>query len=200
MEFSTSWDDDAYDNFRLAELLNKHKIPATFFLTNQSDWQMVRQVSSYKTISIGGHTKSHPSDIKTLTETELKSEIKSNKKYLERILEEVIFDFCYPRGRYNQLVIDKVKQAGYKTARTTIVGNIKKPVDLYRINTTIHVYQRAEYKKYWLLEAKDYIKRIKKGEGDYFHLWGHSWEITKFNYWEDLEELLIYANKIFNKT
>ncbi|MBU6415177.1 polysaccharide deacetylase family protein [Patescibacteria group bacterium] len=30
--------------------------------------------------------------------------------------------------------------------------------------------------------------------GDYFHLWGHSWEIEKYGMWEELDEFFRYAS------
>ncbi len=44
----------------------------------------------------------------------------------------------------------------------------------------------------WLTVAKAAFDVAQKN-GDIFHLWGHSWEIEKYNMWNDLEKFLEYA-------
>ncbi len=46
---------------------------------------------------------------------------------LEDMIKKPVNWFCYPRGRYNDLVLSNVVEAGYKYARTTLVGNFKNP-------------------------------------------------------------------------
>jgi len=44
----------------------------------------------------------------------------------------------------------------------------------------------------WATRAKIMFDRVYRSGGIY-HLWGHSWEIEKFNMWDDFEEVLEYV-------
>ena len=88
-----------------------------------------------------------------------------------------------------------VVRAGFKEARTTKVLNIEKPVDLFEKGTSIHVYQRKEYEgKDWLSVAYELCNLAKKKKG-YFHIWGHSWEIEKYQQWDKLEEFFKFVHE-----
>ncbi len=188
MRIITSWDDGSELDLKLAILLKKYNIPATFYLIdrcNLSD-NDIRDLSKHYTI--GGHTVTHPQDLKLLTDDKLRYEITENKGNLENIIQKPVDSFCYPRGRYDERVIQAVEEAGYKDARTTVVGFTKASRGPFRIPTSAHVFpDRREYKNMtWQQYA---MRQIDRG-GDFFHLWGHSWEIEKFDMWQELEDFL----------
>lgn len=145
---------------------------------------------------IGGHTVTHPENMRYLSPGALDWEIQNNKNFIEELIKKEITDFCHPGGRYDENVIEAVKRAGFKTARTTLINNTDIPADPYQIKTTIHVLPtRWEYNgKYWLDCAIAKFDEAKKKDG-YFHVWGHGWEIENFNLWVDLENLFYYINK-----
>jgi len=194
--FISSWDDGKRLDLRLAKLLKKYNIPAIFYIPTCCELTDDEIMSLYKMgFEIGGHTFSHPQDLKLLNHIELECEIESNKKFLEDILKTKITKFCYPRGRYDDNVIEAVIKAGYKEARTTKVLCNKEPDNRFKTSTTIHIYQRSEYKEIdWLKLAKDLFIKTKKENGVY-HLWGHSHEIDRDNNWEKLEELLKFIRE-----
>ncbi len=85
-----------------------------------------------------------------------------------------------------------VREVGFEEARTTKVGIVEFPPDPFEVHTTVHVYQRSEYdRKPWLEYAIDILKT----NPIYFHLWGHSWEIEKFDLWDELEKLFKYLKE-----
>jgi len=203
MQIITSWDDGTRDDLRIAELLRKYQLQGIFFLPNIGLQLTLDEICTLaKDFEIGGHTVSHPEDMKKLGSKSLSDEVELNKKWLEDIINKKLEWFCYPSGRYNEKTIEAVKKAGYKYARTTLVGNIDKPDNLYRIKTTVHVKtDRKEYnKKKWLNYAIQMYKMAESKNG-YYHLWGHSLEISEQNLWEDLEKLLryIYERNINNR-
>jgi len=148
---------------------------------------------------IGAHTVDHPPDLKTLSYLEVRNQIFDNKKYLTNILQKPVEHFCYPKGKYGDREVEIVKKTGFRTARTTQVLNIKKPDDPFRIKPSIHMYpNRKEYNDGdWIHYAyKLFDDVFKKNKGDYFHVWGHAWEISKFRLWNDLEKIFVYYNSI----
>jgi peptidoglycan/xylan/chitin deacetylase (PgdA/CDA1 family) len=154
----------------------------------------MREIAKY--FEVGGHTVTHPPDIKLLDDEAIEFEVRMNKKWVENVIGREIEWFCYPRGRYNDRVIDIVKSVGYKYARTTITGKTTKleKYDPYRVHTTVHVHpDKKEFKGLSFVEyTKKMFDKAKAENGD-FHIWGHGWEIHKYRMWEQLEEVLAYA-------
>lgn len=196
MKIQSSWDDYCPQNIRLAELLLKYKIPAIFFIDLRDD-RAREQITelAHMGFEIGAHTYSHPSDLKLLDDFELRHEIIECRKELKELTGQKIKWFCYPRGRYNDIVKSFVLEAGYKFARTT---RVKVPVefDPLGFDTSWHCFDRKEYKgEPWLEYAKEWLAFIKKvfkdkSEASDIHFWGHGWELEKNNDWGNLEKLL----------
>lgn len=203
IEILSSWDDYHPDNYKLAGLLKKYNIPAIFFIQLIVNHKWVGQVKDIivrsqiqdlsKDFEIGSHTITHPQDLKRLNWQALKTEIYDSKKILEDMIKKQINWFCYPRGRYNDLVLMNVQEAGYKYARTTLVGNFKKPQDNLKIETSLHCYLRQEYKgRDWLDIAKE---KLEDKETEYFHLFGHVFELNRDKQWDKLEILFKLINE-----
>jgi len=174
---------------------NLNKI-ATFYLPvicDLSDSQMRYIAENAK---VGGHTLSH----QYLTETDLENaenEIKMGKERLEEIIGKEVKSFCYPRGRYNDRIKKLVRDAGFEEARTTRVLWTEVD-DPYEKHTTIHVYPRSEYNgRDWFEVACEKLEHVQKN-GGIFHIWGHSWEIDKFNQWDKFEAFLKKMSEVMN--
>lgn len=192
MIFETSWDDWHKDNVKLAGLLRKYDIPATFYLPiDGTDWEQAKWIKAMG-FDIGCHTVTHPSDLKKLNAEHRWLEIVSAKEQLEAILGEEVTKFCYPRGRYDEDIVHMVKGAGFKEARTTIV--LKTEVeDVFRKPTTIHFFPgRNEYNESDLVDLTKYYYDNCKDL--YFHLWGHVFELNKYDLWDKLEYIFKYIN------
>lgn len=197
LNFISSWDDGHELDAILAKTLHTYKLPGIFYLPSHSP--MYYKISELLDLGfeIGGHTMTHPMDMKLLTEDEIDWEIGSNKKLLE-LQGAVVTKFCYPRGRYDDRVIECLKKYKFRSARTTEVLNIWKNDDPFREKTSIHIYPRAEYKnREWMDIAREYAAQASVNNG-LFHLWGHSWEIDKLKQWDNLNEFLKWINQEFD--
>jgi peptidoglycan/xylan/chitin deacetylase (PgdA/CDA1 family) len=73
---------------------------------------MIRELS--KDFEIGGHSKTHPADLKNLEDELMYQELHDNKKWLEYLTGKKLTKFCPPRGRYDDRVIGIIKKAGFK--------------------------------------------------------------------------------------
>ena len=67
------------------------------------------------------HTQFHPI-LPHCTETECSQEILGSKTDLERLLGIECSHFSYPNGDYTEREIEIVKTAGFRSARTTVIG------------------------------------------------------------------------------
>lgn len=192
MRIVTSWDDGDELDIKTAELLSKYKLPGIFYIANRTNHLKESEIYFLsRFFQIGGHTTSHPEDMKTLTGEVLAGDIETNKVWLENIIGKPINSFCYPSGRYNEETIEKAKAAGFVEGRTTIGMNTDEPTDLFRIKPTIHVRPDKYEGRNWLEVAKEQYNVAKEKDG-YYHIWGHSWEVEKFKLWDELEQLFKY--------
>lgn len=203
MKFETSWDDGTKNDLLIASLLKKYGLPGTFYIiVDRVDqpgyltWKDIIQLHK-DGFEIGSHTMSHPHDMKMLYETELKYEVESSKGMLESVLGVEISKFCYPRGRYDDRVVDAVMNAGYVEARTTKIGETLPPENNLKKHTSVHVFNRKEYEGLeWFTYAKELFVVIKNLHPDRtFHLWGHSDEVIKYGQLEKLEEFFKYVKE-----
>ena len=196
LKFVSSWDDDNELNYKLAELLQKYNLPAIFYLTNKAPREMIERLGA--DFEIGGHSVSHNHEMRRFHSSVIWSEIANNKRYIESVLGKDIDKFCYPRGRYNEKMIEQVKKAGFVSARTTEVLKTE-IIDPYKEPCTIHIYNRAEYDGVgWHDMAKQWFDFALQ-KGGVYHLFGHSWEIDKFSDWSKLEVLFEYVSKKISK-
>lgn len=195
MKFETSWDDGGVYDERIVKLLTKHNLEkySVFYipLNAQIGLQWVKTISNF--IEIGGHTVNHPQDLKLLEPEFVEFEVVHSKGLLESVIDKEITKFCYPRGRYDDFIVEKVKEAGWKEARTTEVLKTDEGDDPFRKPTTIHVFSRKEYNgEDWFDLAVRLFEGARKRNG-YFHIWGHSIELQKNNEWDKLDKFFEYV-------
>jgi peptidoglycan/xylan/chitin deacetylase (PgdA/CDA1 family) len=217
---TTSWDDGHVLDTRLANILRKHEIGGTFYLSTKiaDVWQNIRPeipfqslteeglVQLSKDFEIGAHTLHH-SNLLTIPSREAEEEITKSKQALEDVLGKKIFGFCYPYGAFNNQVIGIVKKVGYKYARTTNKWQTR-ITDPFLMGTTIHVHSHNWISNMrnlrvarpilgklhdWRTLAKIIFDHVYR-RGGIYHLWGHSWEIERFHLWNELEGFLDYIS------
>ena len=202
MKVIATWDDAAIEDLKLAELMAKYEIPTIFYWPfNLEKSVNVKSIKKFltqkqcleiaKKFEIGSHTITH----NYLTKIPLKAaspEISDSRKKWQDLTGQGINSLCYPRGYSNQLIRMIAKNAGYKNARTTVVGRLDEGTDPYQTPTTVHVgIDRVEYKGIcWQMFANKMLEEARKKDDAIFHLFGHSWEIERENDWKDLESLL----------
>lgn len=215
---TTSWDDGHKLDLKLARLLKKYRIGGTLYISPKNrEWDKKdlltdeQIIGLNKNFEIGAHTLSHPI-LTEVNETESFKEIKESKIYLEKLLKSDVDMFCYPKGLYNKRIKNQVKKIGFIGARNCKTFQTATPKDYYELGTTMHTtYRKINYSirlalinnprfipflftKDWVTISKrtfDYIDR----HGGIWHFWGHSWQIEKYNWWQELEEVLQYISK-----
>jgi len=186
-----SFDDYHPLNIKIAEMLLKLNLPATFFIDTfyKESHDQIKKLFEMG-FEIGGHTFQHPQDLRALPLEEAKSEIEIGKRQIENITGEECKSFAYTRGRFNDEVVGLVKAAGFDEARTTKILRTSF-VKSYEMPATIHFYNgRKEYGgKGWRVWADFYLDTVRKN-GGIFHMWGHSAEIDRDGDWENVESFL----------
>lgn len=196
---TTTWDDFSDYDGKLSQLLLEYDIPAMFYIpVNRLQYRhaakLARELITYPYFDVGSHTINHalltriPKDLAWI-------EIADSKELLENKLSVPIRHFCYPRGYFDDEIAKMVEDAGYCSARTVHVLNTSIEQDPFAIKTTLHAYNRKEYReRCWVDIGVEYLEYVFTN-GGYFHLWGHSAEINKYGDWASLEWFLSYINK-----
>ena len=136
LTFDDGWQNQYKNAF---PLLKKYHMTATFYVfTNPIGkkphfltWDELREMDKAG-MTIGDHTLSHPY-FRTLPPEEIKIEATESKKILESELGKPVLHFASPFGSTNPQIQQTLKDAGYKTARTTYKGIYHARTDLLKL-------------------------------------------------------------------
>lgn len=118
-------DDGCMSDYEIIRpLLQQYNFPASFFpivdqvgQNGKMTWSHLKQLQEAG-YEIGSHGLSH--DILTRMPAEMQhEELLTSKKNIEFYLGQDIESFAFPYGRYDNELLEKAKQAGYKRAYTT---------------------------------------------------------------------------------
>ena len=142
--------DDGYQNNLVNALpvLTKYNFSATCYIVSKSigfsnTWDNAQGITQRPLMTkneikewlsfgmdIGGHTKTHI-DLTSVSEQEAKNEIAGCKAELEALFNIPITDFCYPFGRFNEVVSNIAKDSGYLSATSMIRGRVNNESNRY---------------------------------------------------------------------
>ncbi len=207
----TSWDDTSELDMNIINLLDKYNLKGTFFvITSWIDKKISKKnILDISTIhEIGAHTLNHV-NLTQVNDNTAKKEIEGSKYILENILNKEVTAFAYPKGKYDSIHKEIVKNSGYLCSRTTKPFYFSTVFDPFEMNVTLWSYPHA-YKdikaffrlynfnnkytfrpyiiKQWNILGKEIFDIMIK-KGGIFHIFGHSWQIDEKNDWDKLEDL-----------
>jgi peptidoglycan/xylan/chitin deacetylase (PgdA/CDA1 family) len=185
-----SVDDYCDENYKLAKLLSKYSLDATFFIELQKNNDRYHPKNQIKVLDnfgfdIGCHSIYHPI-LRNISELDQDLNIYYAKGCIEELIGKELKWYAPPKGKYNKQVIDKIIDAGFKYIRTVDVLDTS---DIHGgINSvSIHPFPRREYKdERWIDVAMDQINNISIYGGT-FKMMMHAWELENLNYWGELE-------------
>ena len=144
--------DDGYQNnlINAAPVLRKYNFSATCYIVSESigfsnTWDLDKKITQrslmseneiYKWLNlgmdIGGHTKTHI-DLTSISKRKAQMEINDCKIELEKKFNIQVTDFCYPFGRFNELVCNIAKDSGYLSATTMQRGRANSQSNRYML-------------------------------------------------------------------
>ncbi len=132
-----------YDN--AFPLLKQFHYPATFFVhtgyvgvttdKQHCTWDELRTLQGSGLVSVQGHSKMHPEDLRVLPEDKMHRELADSKAEMEKQMGRPVFAFAYPSGHYNDRVALEVVKYGYQIGITEdwgSAGQSKNLMELHR--------------------------------------------------------------------
>jgi peptidoglycan/xylan/chitin deacetylase (PgdA/CDA1 family) len=212
---TTSWDDGHPLDLRLAELLHKYGLPATFYIPLDNlrpvlTPAQVRELSAE--FEVGAHTVHH-CDLLTMPDHVTRREITDCKGKLEEICGRQCTAFCFPKGHFRRSHLRCVREAGYRMARTVELMSLEMPrlqEGVAMMPTTMqagptgfskvarnslkrmrpmNLFRHVLYcKPDWVATAASLLEHA-LCRGGVFHFWGHSWEIDEMGQWDNLQRV-----------
>lgn len=195
-----SYDDGVEQDIELIAKMKKHGIKGTFNyntgefaaegtiyekgrIHRRMTAEAVRQLITESGMEAASHSLTHPFLTDIPVEAVLWEEI-SDRNNLEKLFGIPIHGMAYPYGAYNDRVVEQLKNAGIRYARTVISTNaFRQPKDWLRLETTCH------HKNPELMGlAEKFIAETPKTEAFLFYLWGHSYEFETDNNWTVMDD------------
>jgi peptidoglycan/xylan/chitin deacetylase (PgdA/CDA1 family) len=124
--------DDGYIDFYYSAwpILKKYNLKATIYVLSRGatlrpgfylSEAMLRDLAADPNITIAAHTQDHLY-LKGRSELIQRHEILGSKTELEAVTGHPVNHFAYPYGAFDDVTVRLVKEAGYKSAATTIIG------------------------------------------------------------------------------
>lgn len=125
-------------------LLKRYGYPATFFahtdfvgvvtVKPHCTWDQLREMEQSGLISVQSQTRTHPADIRTLTDAQLNAELSGSKAVLEKQLGRPIYALSYPEGKYDLRCAHAAARNGYKIAVMEDWGSAGDSVNLLMVH------------------------------------------------------------------
>lgn len=199
-----SYDDGVEQDIRLVEIMKKNGLKGTFNISSglyapegtvyeegAIHRRMTRKqcLELYKDsgMEVAVHGYTHPF-LEQLPVNICTQEVLKDRETLEKDFDCIVRGMAYPFGRYNDSVVETLKQCGIAYSRT--VANTETfaiPTDWLRMPTTCH------HNNPRLMElAKSFVEKSDDRTLALFYLWGHSYEFEVNDNWKVIEEFAEY--------
>ncbi|MEN9328036.1 MAG: hypothetical protein RI947_844 [Candidatus Parcubacteria bacterium] len=141
-----TFDDGYKDLITTKQILENYNIKPTLFVLSHPDGANREELGTQKELmmdldlleltqfgcTIGSHTATH-SNLATLDAEQIEAEIVGSKQKLEDELQMDINYIAYPRGKYNDRVIEAVQKAGYHMGLTMDDDTVSTATDPLRV-------------------------------------------------------------------
>ena len=200
-----SYDDGREPDKRLISLFNKHKIKGSFHLNSgllkdapptPNDVYGLRipkeEIAEiYKGHEVSCHTSTHPT-ISRSPIGHVTKELIEDREKLEDIVGYTVRGLSYPNGSFSDEIKTMLPSIGIEYARVVdTTGNFEMPRDFLEWKGTCR-HADTNLLKY----VDGFLSLTKKQYLYMFYVWGHSYEFSKDNNWNVIEE---FCEKVGNR-
>ncbi len=182
-----SYDDGHKNDIKLAELLRKYGVKATFHLNEYLNDFIGRKdtlAKVYEGHEIACHTSRH-GWLNNMAKTSIISETLDNRRALEEVAGYPVVGMSYPWGALSPEVKDILRSCGIVYSRTTVPApNFSFPNDFLEWNPTCHQGTAPMQIEKFMSDLD--AERI----GPLLYIWGHAHEFTCEEHWVNIENII----------
>ena len=194
-----SYDDGMLNDVRLIDILDKYNLKCTFNISTgkyssedtvyRENWiwnymrrSHVTELFSSSVHEVAVHGCSHVA-LATLTDDEIEREVLLDRETLEEQFGRIIRGMAYPKGSYDDRVVDVLKKCGIAYSRTiNDTESFELPADWLRLGATCH------HNNQRLMElAQKFVDMKASEDAQLFYLWGHTYEFYENDNWNVIE-------------
>lgn len=198
-----SFDDGVSQDKRLTQILDRYGLKATFNINSGffgGKGELIRNgvpvrhdkltreeaVSVYAGHEVAAHTVTHPF-LPKLSDSEVVREVETDRAALSLLFGRETVGMAYPcggtnhDGRVEKLVRENTGCLYARTIEST--GNFDLPSDLHAWNPTVYYIDTDE-----MFALGEKFLALETDEPKLFYIWGHSYELDAWDFWERFEE------------
>jgi len=148
---------DGYEGFYLRGLpvLRKWHVPVAMFIHTdyvgdqhgrpKMRWEQLKELDREGLVTICSQTRTHPADLRRLSDSALAEEMAGSKKMLEKQLGHSIPFVAYPNGRFDLRVAQAAQNAGYVMGFTEQLKPSEASPNLFMVARYVH----TKYRQAW---------------------------------------------------
>jgi peptidoglycan/xylan/chitin deacetylase (PgdA/CDA1 family) len=108
-------------------------------------WGQLEELDREGLVTIASQTRSHPQDLRTLSNSKLREEMMGSKRALESRLGHEVPFIAYPNGKFDARVARAAQAAGYRLGFTEAQRPAERAPSLFTIPRYVH----TKYREAW---------------------------------------------------
>lgn len=181
-----SYDDGRVEDRRLVEIMNQNGVRGTFHLNSGLVDEERIPVEEWKTLyeghEVSCHTVLHPTISRCPIE-QTAIQVLEDRRALERAVGYPVRGMSYPNGSYNDEIVGLLPGLGIEYCRTVgSTDSFGMPENYLKWTATCH------HNHNLLENGQKFVELFKSQYLYMMYVWGHSFEFTRDNNWELMEE------------
>lgn len=150
---------DNYEGFYTyaAPILRRRRIPVTMFVHTdyvgnrqgrpKMTWAQLKSLEAEGWFTAASQTRTHPADLRSLSDSQLAEEMSGSKMALERQLGHRVDYVAYPNGKFDNRVARAAQAAGYHLGFTERLLTTEKAPNLFMIPRWVHTKYREAFRR-----------------------------------------------------
>lgn len=181
-----SYDDGRVEDRRLVEIMNQNGVRGTFHLNSGLVDEERIPVEEWKTLyrghEVSCHTVLHPTISRCPIE-QTAMQVLEDRRALERAVGYPVRGMSYPNGSCNDEIVGLLPGLGIEYCRTVgSTDSFGMPENYLKWTATCH------HNHNLLENGQKFVELFKSQYLYMMYVWGHSFEFTRDNNWELIEE------------
>jgi peptidoglycan/xylan/chitin deacetylase (PgdA/CDA1 family) len=148
---------DGYEGFYRFGLpvLRRNHVPVAMFVHTdyvgdqhgrpKMTWDQLKELDREGLVTVCSQTRTHPADLRALSDQALAEEMQGSKAILERQLRHNVPYIAYPNGKYDLRVARAASKAGYLLGFTEKLSPSEQSPNLFMVSRYVH----TKYRQAW---------------------------------------------------